>query len=181
MVRGKALVLAACTALSLCALAGCSSAPKKNASASTTTTAAGVSTTTAAKATTTTTSTAATTTSSTGHSGTTQATSPTTTTTIAPIVPANVPNDDAVRKDVTLLNCESSPGGWVAGGTVKNPTTKTQTYKITVFFTSSGATDLAYGSTTSTVPGGKNALWTVRVTFPAPAQVLCVLRGVATT
>jgi hypothetical protein len=92
-----------------------------------------------------------------------------------------VPNDVSVRKDVTLLNCESSPGGWVAGGTVKNPTTKTQTYKITVFFTSSGATDLAYGSTTSTVPGGKNALWTVRVTFPAPAQVLCVLRGVATT
>jgi hypothetical protein len=35
-------------------------------------------------------------------------------------VPASVPNQPAVRQDVTLSNCASAPGGWSAGGAVKN-------------------------------------------------------------
>ena len=109
----------------------------------------------------------------------------TTTTTTAPpistdtIVPNNVPNQDSVRKDVRLLNCGQSNGGWSAGGTVNNTLGKAATYTITVFFTSSQATDLAFATTMVKVDSGKNSLWTAKATFAAPPGVICVLRGVA--
>jgi putative hemolysin len=110
---------------------------------------------------------------------------PTTTTTTAPytskdtIVPMSVPNQPNVRKDVRLLNCAQSSGGWSAGGAVANTRGKSATYTITVFFTSAQATDLAYATTKVTVDNGKNALWSAKATFAAPAGTLCVLRGVA--
>lgn len=109
----------------------------------------------------------------------------TTSTTKAPsiskdtIVPTNVPNQDSVRKDVKLLNCAQSSGGWSAGGTVNNTLGKAGTYTITVFFTSAQATDLAYATTMVTVGSGKTSLWSTKATFAAPAGVVCVLRGVA--
>jgi hypothetical protein len=111
--------------------------------------------------------------------------SATTTTTTAPytskdtIVPMSVPNQPSVRKDVRLLNCAQSSGGWSAGGAVANTLGKSATYTITVFFTSAQATDLAYATTKVTVEDGKNALWSTKATFAAPAGTLCVLRGVA--
>jgi hypothetical protein len=69
--------------------------------------------------------------------------------------PASVPNQPAVRQDVTLSNCASAPGGWSAGGAVKNTEGHDATYHITDFFTTAQATDLTYGT------------------------VLCVLRGVS--
>lgn len=107
------------------------------------------------------------------------------TTTTAPpistdtIVPNNVPNQVGVRKDVQLLNCAQSSGGWSAGGTVNNTLGKAAIYTITVFFTSSQATDLAYAITMVRVDNGKNSLWTTKATFAAPPGVICVLRGVA--
>ena len=96
-------------------------------------------------------------------------------------MPANVPNQDAVRKNVILKNCASSPGGWSAGGVVNNPSGSATTYKITIFFTSTGATDLASGSTSVPLNAHGSELWSVKATFAAPSQVLCVLRGVATS
>jgi len=101
------------------------------------------------------------------------------TTTAASAVPASVPNQDNVRKDVTLSNCGAVSGGWSAGGTVKNSMGHQATYQITVFFTDTGATDLAYGVTNVPVAAGKSSPWSVTTRFAAPSQVLCVLRGVA--
>lgn len=95
------------------------------------------------------------------------------------IVPASVPNQDNVRKDVTMSNCTASPGGWSAGGTVRNTSDKMATYTITVFFTSSGYTDLAYAVTKVALDAGKSNIWSAKATFAAPSTVLCVLRGVS--
>jgi hypothetical protein len=92
-----------------------------------------------------------------------------------------VPNQDAVRKNVTLKNCSSSSGGWSAGGVVNNPSGTATTYVITIFFTSTGATDLASASTSVPLAAHKSTLWSVNATFAAPSQVLCVLRGVGTS
>lgn len=96
-------------------------------------------------------------------------------------VPDSVPNQVAVRKDVDVQNCGSTPGGWSAGGTVKNTMGHAATYHITVFFTTAQATDLAYGVTSVQVGSGQGKLWSVKATFAAPSQVLCVLRGVSTS
>lgn len=170
MTRGRALrVVGVLGAAGI--LASCSSPTPSNSSAGTTTS------TTAAAGTTTTTS--ATTTSKNG--GTTPPSSSTTTSVSTTTVPANVPNQDNVRKNVILKNCAASPGGWSAGGVVNNPSGSSTTYKITIFFTSTGATDLASGSTSVPLNAHGSSLWSVKVSFAAPSQVLCVLRGVATS
>ena len=92
----------------------------------------------------------------------------------------NVPNQDSVRKDVQLLNCGSTKGGWSAGGTVRNTLGHDTTFDITVFFTSTEAMDLASAATSVPLNAHQSKLWSVKGTFAAPAQVLCVLRGVAT-
>ncbi len=167
MTRGRALrVLGVLGAAGI--LAGCSSPSPSNSSAGTTTS------TTAAAGTTTT--------STTSKSGATTAPSSSTTTSVSTTtVPANVPNQDNVRKNVILKNCAASPGGWSAGGVVNNPSGSSTTYKITIFFTSTGATDLASGSTSVPLDAHGSSLWSVKATFAAPSQVLCVLRGVATS
>ncbi|HTU39895.1 MAG TPA: hypothetical protein VMF35_17995 [Acidimicrobiales bacterium] len=62
---------------------------------------------------------------------------------------------------------------------MKNTQGHDATYRITVFFTSAQATDLAYGVTSVGVGSGQVKLWSVKATFSAPSQVLCVLRGVS--
>jgi putative hemolysin len=95
------------------------------------------------------------------------------------VVPLSVPNQDSVRKDVDLLTCAKSADGWSAGGALRNTLGEAATYTITVFFTSSQSTDLAYATTMAEVDNGKFALWSAKATFAAPASVLCVLRGVS--
>jgi hypothetical protein len=97
----------------------------------------------------------------------------------ATVVPTNVPDQDRVRPDVRLINCTPTTGGWTAGGTVRNSLRRSATYHITVFFTSSQATDLAYATTSVPLKAGQAELWSASATFTAPAGVLCVLRGVA--
>jgi len=94
-------------------------------------------------------------------------------------VPQSVANDVSARRDVTLTTCKAAAGGWSAGGTVKNSTTTTSTYKITIFFTSLQATDLDYAATSVKVAAGESKPWVAKATFAAPKHVLCVLRGVA--
>lgn len=94
-------------------------------------------------------------------------------------IPDHVANQDAVRKDVTIGSCSAAPGGWSAGGTIKNTLGHDATYQITIFFTSTAATDLTYGETSTAVSAGKSGSWTVTAKFAAPATVECVLRGVA--
>ncbi len=115
-----------------------------------------------------------------GGSGT-PAASPTTTTkaTVPGSVPLRVPNETAARKNVQLINCDGVKGGWSAGGTVHNPTDQPATYLITVYFTSSQATDLAYAQSSVTLDPGQTRLWSAKASFDAPSVVLCVLRGVA--
>jgi hypothetical protein len=98
---------------------------------------------------------------------------------VAGIIPTSVPDDVSIRHDVDLINCTPTQGGWSAGGTVKNSSRRRTTYLITVFFTSKQATDLAYSMSTVRLEAGQAKLWSTSATFPAPAQVLCVLRGVA--
>jgi len=92
----------------------------------------------------------------------------------------NVPNQDSVRKDVQLLNCRSTKGGWSACGRVRNTLGHDTTVDITVFFTSTEAMDLASAATSVPLNAHQSKLWSVEGTFAAPAQLLCVLRGVAT-
>lgn len=94
-------------------------------------------------------------------------------------IPDRVPNQDSVRRDVTIGTCSAVPGGWSAGGTIKNTLGHDATYEITIFFTSAAATDLAYGATSTAVSAGKSAPWTVTAKFAAPSTVQCVLRGVS--
>jgi hypothetical protein len=95
------------------------------------------------------------------------------------IVPTRVPNEVSVRKDAQLLSCGATKGGWSAGGTVKNSLGRDATYQITIFFTSDQATDLAYAKTSVPVSAGQSERWSAPADFAPPAQVLCVLRGVA--
>ena len=105
--------------------------------------------------------------------------SSTTTTRVPGAVPTSVPNEVSVRKDVQLLSCGATKGGWSAGGTVKNSLGHDATYQITIFFTSNQATDLAYAMSSVSVGAGQSKEWSAHATFAPPAQVLCVLRGVA--
>jgi hypothetical protein len=154
----KRVVQALCVLGTAGILAGCSSSPTSNSSSSTSTSAPGA------------------TTSSVPIAGVTTSSGPTTTT-----IPAHVANNDAARKNVIVKNCASSSGGWSAGGIVNNPSGSATTYTITIFFTSTGATDLGSASTTVPLAAHKSTLWSVKATFPAPSQVLCVLRGVGTS
>jgi hypothetical protein len=101
--------------------------------------------------------------------------------TTVPSIPSNVPNVDSVRANVSMPNCSASSGGWAAGGVVKNPSATDTTYNITVFFTNSVATVLDYAQTSVPVKAHGSELWSVKATFAAPSQVLCVLRGVSTS
>lgn len=94
-------------------------------------------------------------------------------------IPEKVPNQVSVRKDVQIINCNATQGGWSAGGTVKNTLGRSATYHITIFFTSTQAADLAYAMTSVPVNAGQTKLWSVATSFTAPSSVLCVLRGVS--
>ena len=146
-------------------------------SSSSTTTSATAGTTTSATAGTTTSATAGTTTSDTGNP---QSVGGLFRTGEAGVIPTRVPDDVSIRHDVNLINCTPAKGGWSAGGTVKNSLRRRTTYLITVFFTSTQATDLAYSTSSVQLKAGQAKLWSTNATFPAPAQVLCILRGVAT-
>jgi hypothetical protein len=95
--------------------------------------------------------------------------------TVPTTVPLNVPNQVKLHDDVDMVNCGATKGGWSAGGTAKSSLRRSATYLITVFFTSSQATDLAYGSTSVHLAAGQSKLWSVQAAFDAPS----VLRGVA--
>jgi hypothetical protein len=103
-----------------------------------------------------------------------------TTTTPTTAVPVSVPNQDNIRRDVTMSSCKAVPDGWSASGTVTNSFGKQATYTITVFFTSAQATDLSFGVTNVVLLKGEKLPWTVRQKFAVPAGgALCVLRGVS--
>jgi hypothetical protein len=93
-------------------------------------------------------------------------------------IPVSVPDDPRVRPDVQLINCGSTIDGWSAGGIVQNSLDRPVTMVITVFFTSTQASDLAASTTTVPLAKGQSKLWSTQAAFAAPSQVLCVLRGV---
>ncbi len=110
------------------------------------------------------------------------ASSPTTSSTVRVTTsPATAPSQASIRKDVHLLNCRAAKGGWSAGGTVQSPLSYSATFDITVFFTSSVAENLDYGSTSVPLKAGQIKLWSVNAIFAAPSTVLCVLTSVTTS
>ncbi len=94
-------------------------------------------------------------------------------------IPEQVPNQVRLRSDVQIVACHATPDGWSAGGTVENSQGRSVTYHITIFFTSAGATDLAFAATSVPVSAGQTRHWSVAASFMAPSAVLCVLRGVS--
>ena len=95
-------------------------------------------------------------------------------------VPTKVPNDPALRQNVSVTDCSKTAKGWKAAGKATNPTDKPLDYTLTVFFTSDKATVLNTADTTVKVDPGKSANWTVQKDFPTTPKTLCVLRGVGT-
>ncbi len=85
-----------------------------------------------------------------------------------------------LRKDVDLINCGVSPGGWSAGGVVTNPSRHATNYNITVRFIAESSRNLGSGTTTVPLAAGQSKLWSAHATFVAPSHVGCVLNTVST-
>lgn len=95
-----------------------------------------------------------------------------------PLPTGSVPNDTEKRKAVAVGNCAAVDGGWQATGTAKNDGSSSQTYAITIYFTTSGNSVLTQATTSVKVAPGKTENWSASAKFSAPKVVNCVLRGV---
>ena len=93
-------------------------------------------------------------------------------------LPTDVPNSVDARTHVALTTCKAVTDGWEASGTVTNPAKSKVDYTITVFFTTSQATVIDSAQTTVSLEPGDKKTWVATKKFTAPAQTLCVLRGV---
>jgi hypothetical protein len=93
----------------------------------------------------------------------------------------DIANDPTARKAVTMGSCRATSSGWTGAGTVANPGTKSATYTIVVSFTDKASTVLARGTTKVTLKGGATKDWTASANFAKTKDVVCVLRGVATS
>lgn len=94
-------------------------------------------------------------------------------------VPTAVTNNVEKRKTVQITKCQARPGGgWMASGTARNTGSTEQTYRITIFFTTTSATFIASADTTVKVAAGKTEQWSAGSVFKNPEAMLCVLRGV---
>jgi len=91
-----------------------------------------------------------------------------------------VPNDIALRPDVSIGSCTSVPGGWKARGTAANPGHSAASYLITIrFVTPVGDTVEGQGATTVAVPARvTSAAWAVTAHFHAVTGTQCVKVGV---
>jgi len=98
--------------------------------------------------------------------------STTTTKTVPGSIPMNVPNQDAVRRDVHTIDGATAQDGCSAGGTIRSTLGHEATYIITVFFTSTQATNLADGGTA--VPVRRSLVR--RRDLRRTGAALCVLR-----
>jgi plastocyanin len=105
----------------------------------------------------------------------------TTTSLVVVPVPTSVPNVVADRKNVTLTGCAASLGGWGATGKATNPGSSAVTYELTIFFTTSHATNVNYATASVTVAPGATVDWQANKSFIIQSPPLsCVLRGVST-
>jgi hypothetical protein len=95
-------------------------------------------------------------------------------------VPTAVPNKPALRKDVTLTSCQAAKGGWQAGGTIVNHSSKARKYRIEVFFTAPTTTVLGSGSASVHVDAGASKTWTIdNDRFTPTKPTVCVVSGVS--
>ena len=94
-------------------------------------------------------------------------------------LPSSVANSILKRKNVVITSCSATDRGWQAKGVAINKSTSPATYTITVFFTTSQATAVAWAYTHVTVEPGVTSPWTATATFNPADNMLCVLRGVA--
>ncbi|GII47467.1 hypothetical protein Psi02_38910 [Planotetraspora silvatica] len=94
-------------------------------------------------------------------------------------LPTKLANDPGIRDNIVQTKCDAVPGGWGAKGTAKNPGTKTVTYKIVVYFTTTKATTLDFAQTLVKVPPGKTVPWSATKHFEAKQQMLCPMPGIS--
>jgi hypothetical protein len=94
-------------------------------------------------------------------------------------LPAPIPNNPKLHRDVAMNACSATKGGWSAGGHIVNTSSKGRDYKITVLFTSSKATAIGVGKTTVHVGADAGRDWRIQAKFAATSPTLCVLSGVA--
>ena len=78
-----------------------------------------------------------------------------------------------------MSGCAATGDGWGATGTATNPGKDDVTYTVTVFFTTTSATTIDSASTDVDVKAGGTVTWKAAKKFTHPADMLCVLRGVA--
>jgi len=93
-------------------------------------------------------------------------------------VPARIPDDPALRPDVSVRECTATKGGWRASGRIVNRGSA-HDYRVTVLFTTDRATVIGVGATSVRVGAGATKRWTVAASFVAATPTLCVLSGVA--
>jgi hypothetical protein len=91
---------------------------------------------------------------------------------------SGVLNKPALRKSVVITGCARTAKGWRASGTAAAPHSRSHTYKITIFFATSGGTVEDFAETEVDVAAGRTATWHAAKTFPALAGTRCILRGV---
>jgi hypothetical protein len=95
-----------------------------------------------------------------------------------PLPTKPIPNDVDKRRSVVIEECKATKNGWRARGTATNSADSSETYEITIFFTTTSATVMDFARTTVTVAAGETEKWQASTKFPAPDEVRCVLRGV---
>ncbi|HLY34689.1 MAG TPA: hypothetical protein VKQ07_09160 [Jatrophihabitantaceae bacterium] len=95
------------------------------------------------------------------------------------LVPLNVPNQVAARRDVSMGSCTGDQNSWRAAGTATNAAGASVTFEVTVFFTTPRATVLSSATTKVTAAAHDRAPWSATSRFRTGGAVRCVLRGVA--
>lgn len=105
----------------------------------------------------------------------------TTPVTLAPNPVPNYPKAHDATKDVTISKCvPNGSGGWMAQGTINNPTGQLATDTITILFTSGGKT-VDYGQEQLYIEPNSSRQWEVTRQFQAPPDTQCKVGGVGNT
>jgi hypothetical protein len=90
-----------------------------------------------------------------------------------------VTNNVAARRDVALTSCHAGVGGWIASGTVTNPTSGAATYTLQVTYTDTHATVLGVEKTSVPTAPKQSLTWTTTWPSSMTAGVVCVVEAVS--
>lgn len=92
-----------------------------------------------------------------------------------PGTPSSRPTTPAKRAHVTIETCTQAGGYAEARGTVDNPGSRAESYRLQVFFTDHAAKVLGSTQVDVTAAPGASTRWTARTRLTVPADIRCVL------